>query len=42
DAISGKKGEVHLIDEEKCVRCGLCYSYCPPKVRAIKKVDRRR
>lgn len=28
-AISGVKGEVHLIDTATCVRCGICYSSCP-------------
>jgi NADH-quinone oxidoreductase subunit F len=27
-AITGKKGEVHLIDQEKCDKCGACYAVC--------------
>ena len=28
EAISGKPGEVHHIDEEKCIKCGTCISSC--------------
>jgi NADH:ubiquinone oxidoreductase subunit F (NADH-binding) len=28
EAISGGKQEVHVIDVEKCTRCGTCYSLC--------------
>ncbi|MBW1806865.1 MAG: 4Fe-4S binding protein [Deltaproteobacteria bacterium] len=28
DAISGKKKEVHLLDESKCIRCGICLDVC--------------
>lgn len=28
NAITGKKGEVHVIDQEKCTRCGACVSAC--------------
>ncbi|MCM8709524.1 NADH-quinone oxidoreductase subunit NuoF [Clostridium sp. SYSU_GA19001] len=35
-AISGKVREVHAIDAEICVRCGLCMSVC--KFKAIVKV----
>ncbi|MFH2055685.1 MAG: NADH-ubiquinone oxidoreductase-F iron-sulfur binding region domain-containing protein, partial [bacterium] len=27
-AITGKKGEVHIIDQEKCDKCGACYAVC--------------
>lgn len=30
-AISGKIGEVHLIDSDKCVRCDLCTQVCKSK-----------
>lgn len=35
-AISGKIGEVHIIDPLKCVRCGLCEQVC--KFKAVVKV----
>lgn len=28
EAISGKKQEVHVIDQEKCIRCGICREVC--------------
>lgn len=28
DAISGKVKEVHVIDQEKCIKCGLCVASC--------------
>jgi len=35
DCISGKKKEVHIIDQEKCIKCGACFTAC--KFSAIKK-----
>ncbi len=37
-AISGTKGDVHLIDSTICIRCGICYLSCPKG--AIYKKDR--
>ena len=28
DAITGKKKELHLIDQEKCTKCGACVAVC--------------
>jgi len=28
DAITGKKKEVHVLDQEKCIKCGICYDGC--------------
>lgn len=27
-AITGKKKELHVIDGEKCIKCGICYEVC--------------
>jgi NADH:ubiquinone oxidoreductase subunit F (NADH-binding)/(2Fe-2S) ferredoxin/NAD-dependent dihydropyrimidine dehydrogenase PreA subunit len=35
-AISGSKKEVHVIDGDKCIKCGLCFNTC--KFDAIVKV----
>ena len=35
EAISGKKKEVHTIDQEKCIKCGICFQTC--KFDAIEK-----
>lgn len=34
-AISGKKKKAHLIDLQKCIRCGLCFSLCKQKAIRI-------
>ncbi|UCC45071.1 MAG: 4Fe-4S binding protein, partial [Candidatus Zixiibacteriota bacterium] len=28
DAIKGKKGEVHILNQKKCTQCGACYAVC--------------
>ena len=28
DAISGEKNEAHRIDQEKCIKCGVCFDVC--------------
>jgi NADH:ubiquinone oxidoreductase subunit F (NADH-binding)/Pyruvate/2-oxoacid:ferredoxin oxidoreductase delta subunit/(2Fe-2S) ferredoxin len=28
EAITGKKKEVHILDQDKCVKCGICYDAC--------------
>jgi Pyruvate/2-oxoacid:ferredoxin oxidoreductase delta subunit len=28
EAISGGKKEVHVIDQEKCIKCGVCFDVC--------------
>jgi ferredoxin len=28
NAISGEKKELHVIDNDKCIRCGMCMSVC--------------
>jgi NADH:ubiquinone oxidoreductase subunit F (NADH-binding)/(2Fe-2S) ferredoxin/Pyruvate/2-oxoacid:ferredoxin oxidoreductase delta subunit len=33
DAITGKVKEIHLIDSDKCIKCGICYEVC--KFKAI-------
>ncbi|MGQ9465073.1 MAG: NADH-quinone oxidoreductase subunit NuoF [bacterium] len=38
-AISGEPKKVHKIDHEKCIKCGICLTVCPPKFGAVKKVS---
>ncbi len=38
-AIEGGKRMVHVIDRDKCTKCGTCLSLCPPKFDAIAKVS---
>ncbi len=28
DAIEGEKKQVHVIDQEKCIKCGICFDVC--------------
>jgi ferredoxin len=30
---------VHVIDQDKCTKCGTCLSLCPPKFNAVAKVS---
>jgi ferredoxin len=39
EAIRGAKKMVHIIDQERCIKCGRCFNVCPPKFSAIKKVS---
>jgi len=35
DAITGEKKQVHVIDQSKCTRCGMCLEKCPKKFLAV-------
>ena len=39
EAIKGEKGEVKVIDQEKCSKCGTCLEVCPPEYHAVIKVS---
>jgi NADH-quinone oxidoreductase subunit F len=36
-AIEGGKRMVHVIDQEKCIKCGTCLDVCPSKFSAVVK-----
>jgi F420-non-reducing hydrogenase iron-sulfur subunit len=38
DGISGGKNQIHVIDQESCIRCGTCYDACPPRFDAVRKI----
>lgn len=38
-AIKGEKGEIKVIDQEKCSKCGTCLEVCPPEYRAVLKLS---
>ena len=38
-AITGGKGEVKVIDQTKCSKCGTCLEVCPPEYNAVAKVS---
>jgi len=39
EAIKGGKGEVKIIDQEKCSKCGTCMEVCPPEYNAVVKLS---
>jgi NADH-quinone oxidoreductase subunit F len=39
EAIKGGKGEVKVINQEKCSKCGTCLEVCPPEYRAVTKIS---
>ncbi len=38
-AIKGDKGEVKIIDQVKCSKCGTCLEVCPPEYNAVVKLS---
>ena len=39
EAIKGGKGEVKVIEQEKCSKCGTCMEVCPPEYDAVVKLS---
>jgi NADH-quinone oxidoreductase subunit F len=39
EAIKADKGEVKVIDQEKCSKCGTCLEVCPPEYNAVVKLS---
>ncbi len=39
DAIDGGKNLVHVIDQEKCTKCGTCLEVCPARFAAVAKLS---
>jgi len=39
EAVKGGKGEVKVIDQEKCSKCGTCLEVCPPEYSAVVKLS---
>ena len=35
EAISGAKNQIHIIDQAKCIKCGVCFDVCPPRFGAV-------
>jgi F420-non-reducing hydrogenase iron-sulfur subunit len=35
EAIAGAKNEIHIIDQEICIKCGTCLEVCPDKFGAV-------
>ena len=39
EAIKGGKGEIKVINQEKCSKCGSCMDVCPPEYHAVVKIS---
>ncbi len=39
EAIDGGKNRIHVIDQDRCIKCGTCFEVCPPKFGAIEKIS---
>ena len=37
--IAGGKNLVHVIDQEKCIKCGNCFDVCPERFHAVVKLS---
>jgi coenzyme F420-reducing hydrogenase delta subunit/NAD-dependent dihydropyrimidine dehydrogenase PreA subunit len=38
DGIAGGKNQIHVIDQESCIRCGTCFDVCPARFQAVQKI----
>ena len=38
EAIAGAKNQVHVIDQEMCIKCGTCLEVCPTRFDAVIKI----
>ena len=38
-SIYGEKNIIHVIDQGKCTKCGVCFDVCPPRFDAVKKLS---
>ena len=38
-AVTGGRNLVHVIDQEKCTKCGTCFEVCPPRFGAVRKIS---
>ncbi len=39
EAIISVKNQIHVIDQEKCIKCGTCLEACPPRFGAVTKIS---
>ena len=38
EAIISAKGQIHIVKQEECIKCGTCFEVCPPKFGAVTKI----
>jgi F420-non-reducing hydrogenase iron-sulfur subunit len=39
DAIDGAKNQIHVIDQDLCIKCGTCFEVCPPRFGAVDQIS---
>ena len=39
EAIEGGKNQIHVINQEKCTKCGTCFEVCPIRFGAVKRIS---
>ena len=39
EAITGRKKQIHVIDQDKCIKCGTCFDACPSRFGAVKQIS---
>jgi NADH-quinone oxidoreductase subunit F len=39
EAVDGGKKKIHIIDQEKCTKCGTCFEVCPSRFGAVAKIS---
>ena len=39
EAIAGGKNQIHVIDQEICIKCGTCFEACPPRFAAVRQIS---
>jgi coenzyme F420-reducing hydrogenase delta subunit/NAD-dependent dihydropyrimidine dehydrogenase PreA subunit len=38
DGIAGGKNQIHVIDQNSCIKCGSCFEACPTRFDAVRKI----
>jgi coenzyme F420-reducing hydrogenase delta subunit/Fe-S-cluster-containing hydrogenase component 2 len=39
EAIAGGKNQIHVIDQDICIKCGTCFEVCPPRFGAVDQIS---
>jgi ferredoxin len=39
EAIAGGKNRIHVIDQDKCIKCGTCFEACPPRFGPVSEIS---
>jgi len=39
EAVIGGKDRIHVIDQERCTKCGTCFEVCPSRFGAVRRLS---